>query len=266
MHDYGFWYGDDKGYLEPLYGIIHGQRVKGSELLWKMCRLALANHEGFDPKYLANITVKELGRIFSDNNGPVPWPDFETRFRMTRAYGGWFLDEGINPQNIIEAANKTEEPLHYFLTWMRIIPGYNRDLLEKRNLLLAMALANRPEKFLNVKDPQNWRPIVDYHLMRVALRLGLVDLFEQRSAKIITRKGRWVISGTEREIRYAVFNAVSEIINQSGRPMSFIDEKMWMGRKYCPEMEPPNCIKCIFNGVCKKRIELFQPVFRTTSY
>ena len=161
-------------------------------------------------------------------------------------------------------ANQKEEPLKEFLWQVRQIPGYNRDLLEKKNLLLAMTLANRPEKFLDVKDPENWKPLVDYHLMRISLRLGLVYL-EKEIQKTI-KKREWVHFGIEREIRYAVFNAVSEIIKESDRPMSFIDEKLWLSRRYCPEMEAPDCPKCVFDSICKKRIDLFQPVFRTTAY
>jgi hypothetical protein len=265
MHDYGFYYGDDKGYLEPLYGIFHGIKTKGSDLLWKMCRLALANHEGFDPKYLANITVKELGRIFSDDNGPVIWPDFETRFRMTRAFGRWFIKRGITAEEIVANANSKKESLFYFLSVLRKIPGYDSDPLEKKNLLLAMALANRPEKFLKVNDPEQWMPLVDYHLMRLSLRLGMIEIHDREALRKNCNR-EWVDFDIERRIRYATYNAVNDLIVKSGRQMSFIDEKIWMARQYCPEMKKPDCSKCIFESICKKRVELFQPIFRTTNY
>jgi hypothetical protein len=264
LHDFGFWYGDEKGYLEPLYGTFNGEKRKGADSLWRMCRLALANHKGFDPKHLANITVKELAEIFSDDNGPVPWPNFETRFKMTRAFGKWFIQNRTTSLDIVRRANEEEQPLREFLFWMRMIPGYDEDFLQKRNLLLAMVLANRPEKFLKIRDPQNWRPIVDYHLMRTSLRLGLVELDEKDREK--NEKREWISAETERLIRLPVYDAVGDVIKKSDKPMSFIDEKMWMARKYCPETEPPDCSKCIFDSVCKKRVAFFQPVFRTTAY
>ena len=57
-----------------------------------------------------------------------------------------------------------------------------------------------------------------------------------------------------------------QVIRESGHAMSFIDEKMWSARRYCPEMTMPNCPECVFSEVCKKRTELFQPIFRTTAY
>lgn len=265
IHDYGFWYGDDRGYLEPLYGTINGERAKGSDLLWKACMRAFNKDiMRFEPYRLFAISPVELASIFSDDNGPIPFPDFGLRFATTRAFGRWFVKEKTTPGKIIEAANENDMPLCYFLSSIRTIPGYNRDLFQKRNLLLAMALANRPEHFLEVKDLESWRPIVDYHLMRLALRIGLVGLAPEEARS--NKKREWVFDWLEQEIRRATFDAAWELIQKSGRPMSFIDEKMWMARKYCPEMESPDCVKCIFTSICKKRTKLFQPIIRTTAY
>lgn len=99
MHQYGFWYGDEKGYVEPLYGEIGGKQIKGSDLLWRVAKRALdKDEEVFEPKRLAVIKPKELAQIFSDDNGPIPFPDFEKRFQLTRSYGKWFINENENPQ------------------------------------------------------------------------------------------------------------------------------------------------------------------------
>jgi len=269
MHDYGFWFGDNNGYLEPIYGTFYGVKSKGSDLLWKMCMRVLRKDEKqFEPAKLAVIQPLELAEIFSDfsdDRGPFPFPDFEARFKMTRAYGRWFIEEKTSPSEIVILANQEDEPLKEFLWWTRKIPGYNRDpFFYKKNLLLAMIFSNRPEKFLKVKDPQNWRPVVNYHLMRLALRLGLIELEKIDQKK--NEKREWINMYIEIEIRRAVYVVLCELIEISGQSMSFIDEKIWMGRKYCPEMEKPDCPKCIFTSVCKKRVELFQPIFRTTNY
>jgi len=274
MHDYGFWYGDEKGYYAPLSGNMWSEkikgRVKGSDLLWMACKKAFSDVDNerlcvFEPTRLANVFPIKLAEILSDADGPIFWPSFEERFRMTRAYGRWFMEQNVAPSWIVEQSNKAEGPLEFFLAWTREIPGYNMDpFFMKKNMLLAMALANRPEKFLKVTDLQNWKPLIDYHLMRVSLRLGIVELI---GAKLkANKKRRWTGALTETVIREATYEAVMGLIGKSGRPMSYIDEKMWMGRKYCPEMNAPECDKCIFERVCKKRIELFQPVYRTTNY
>ncbi len=88
MQDFGFWYGDDKGYLEPLHGEMCGKRIKGSDLLWNACIRTLFYRDAaaFEPFNLAKISPQKFAEILSDDNGPIIWPDFETRFKMTRAY------------------------------------------------------------------------------------------------------------------------------------------------------------------------------------
>ncbi len=267
MHQFGFWYGDEHGYMEPLFGTINGKNTKGSDLLWKASMRALEQDtECFEPKKLAVISPHDLARkILADDNEPVLFPDFETRFQLTRAYGRWFQERSsTNPLGLVQFSNCSKNPLGKFLEIMREVPGYNEDKLQKKNLLLAMILTNRPEKWLEVQDLLNWRPIVDYHLMRLALRQGLVDLDDHEREQNETRS--WTDEATEASIRQSAYDAIGMIIKESGKPMSFVDENYWNGRRYCPEMKIPDCQKCLFNSVCKKRIELFQPVHRTSAY
>lgn len=265
LHNYGYWYGDPSGYTAPLYGTWKGQKVKGSDLLYKMIMRSLREDPHiFLPERLARMSEKELWRIFSDDNGPVSFFETDARLRRTKKYGEWFQENFTNPRELLDDANEDDYPLRHFLSELRLIPGFDRDSLQKRNLLLAMSLANRPEAFLRVTDKQHWKPIVDYHLMRLALRLGLVDLDETETWRNEGR--RWVTAREEHAIRIATYEAVKLLIRASGRSMAFIDEKMWMARKYCPEMTKPVCEKCIFANACAKRIKLFQPVYRTTAY
>lgn len=267
LHQYGFWHGDEKGYCQPLYGMLDGKLVKGSDLIWKVSKKALDRNQGqFKPRELYDIAPHELvRRIFHDDNGPILFPDFETRFQLTRAYARTLLVTDSSPEKIVEIANANKNSLEEFLYLTGKIPGFNKDPLMKKNLLLAMALANRPEKFLKVNDPQNWTPIVDYHLMRVSLRLGLVVLHDRR-ARFLNEAREWVLENEEENIRYFTHQAVQNLIEQSGLSMFAIDKLLWMARRYCPEMEEPDCEKCIFTSVCKKDTTLFQPVFRTTAY
>lgn len=266
LHQYGFWHGDENGYWEPIFGCLDGENLKGSDLLWAACKKALDNDPLiFEPAGLAKISLDDLQeKIFVDDNGPIDFPDCPERHRLTNRYGQWFAEEQNEPIKIVELANSLKRSLDFFLWLTQKIPGYNADRFDKKNLLLAMVLSNRPERFLKIGDPQSWSPIVDYHLMRLALRLGLVDLSDKE--RPINEKRLWVNAKAECRIRRATYRAIRRLISRSGKSMLFIDEKLWMGRRYCPEAEEPQCSKCIFTEVCKKRTELFQPVFRTTNY
>ncbi|MEK7566914.1 MAG: hypothetical protein AAB527_02155, partial [Patescibacteria group bacterium] len=218
MHMYGFWYGDHIGYVSPMYGTVNGKECKGADLIMK-CATKFLNAGGdFSPEYFARITPKEFAEIFSDDNGPIVFPDFEMRYKLTRAYGEFLCRTGISPLDGIENVNKYERPLEMFLEGTGIFPGapgYIGDPLLKKNTLLAMALANRPEHFLKVGPDEEWPPIVDYHLMRLALRLGLIEL-DPLVAKVIIERV-WVNEETENEIRNAVFFAVGAVIAESGK-------------------------------------------------
>lgn len=266
LHQYGFWYGDDKGYVEPMIGNIGKKKLKGSDLLWGLCRRMMNSEFNWTNAFvLAHITPEQLATILVDDTA-TPWPNFEDRLQMTRAYGRWLGGRNLCPGSIVAFANQVKNPLERFLDLMSL-PGNNpwlNDPLQKKQLLLAMILANRPEKFLQVVGGEDWHPIVDYHLMRVALRLGMVDLSADEMKTNVNR--RWAPVVQEAVIRGETKAAVIGLIEQSGLPMATIDETLWMARRYCPEMTNPECDKCLLNSVCAKRTELFQPVLRTTAY
>lgn len=265
MHQFGFWYGDENGYNSPLYGVVGGKKVKGSDLLLKTARKTLAKDIlMFIPDKLAALSPEKFASIFSDDSGPIPFPDFEERFKITKSYAKWFKEHNTSPGKIVYDTNKEKYPLENFLLVTSKIPGYDKDRLQKKNLLLAMVLANRPEKLLKVGDNERWQAPIDYHLMRVSLRLGLLDLDERQVSENIQR--RWVKNSVEKDIRSKTRAATEMLIKKSGKTMPEIDSILWRARGYCPEMEEPDCTKCIFTDVCKKRTKLFQPVFRTTNY
>lgn len=267
MHDYGFWLGDERGYVEPLYGEIDGKRLKGSDLLWTLSMRAYreSGSRFFNPNNLAKLQYVEFIKWLPEGYG---FQDTMTRYATTVEYGQHgrsFNRLSCRVETLMQVVNEYSEPLDAFLDITSTFPGYNQDtFFKKKNLLLAMILANRPEKFLKVGQEEKWPPIVDYHLMRVALRLGLIELslieYDQLSKRV------WVDGWLEADIRKKTFQAIEAVIDLSGKPMSEIDFLLWSARRYCPEMTEPSCPKCVFGDVCHKRIELFQPVFRTTNY
>ncbi len=105
---FGFWYGDDCGYVGPIFGVINGKKMKGSDLLWGAAKKALDKDETrFAPSRFADITPQELAyEYLSDDNGFIPFPDFEARFRLIRSFGKWFARKEISP-SLISMAVRT---------------------------------------------------------------------------------------------------------------------------------------------------------------
>lgn len=269
LHQHGFWHGDQDGYHAPMFATFDGKRVKGSDALWRTLIRAL-NQAGavLNPHIHSGLTEGELTELlFVHDEGPLPLPDPMTRLDLTRAYGHWFLmnkRKGLTPSSIVEAANREAKPLAAFLEAVSWIPGFDADPFHKKARLLALALMNRPEAFLKPSPDEQLGPIVDYHLMRVALRLGLVYVDDRNAQRL--EKRIWCRPVVEEKIRTAVHEALIRVQELSGVSSAALDFAMWSARKYCPEMTEPECGKCRFASVCAKRTELFQPVLRTTAY
>jgi len=84
LHQHGFWYGDDLGYVKPLTGTMNGKTVKGSDLLWKALMKAFVRDNSiFKPEQLAYMEPEELlSKIFADDNGPIPFPTAKNDFKL----------------------------------------------------------------------------------------------------------------------------------------------------------------------------------------
>ncbi len=266
LHNYGFWHGDMKGYAGPLVGNLGGKPRKGSDLLWRIgMRKFAEDPDWFLPVRLANISRSTIiDELFRDDDGPIAFRDLPARATATHLFSRWLVERKMTMRKIVRTANAHTRSLDAFLRLMRVIPGFDRDRLEKRQFLLAMALHNRPERFLEVNDPEHWMPVVDYHLMRVCLRTGMVEL--EGDEPETNRRRAWVEVGTGNAIRGECFAALKKCQDDSGRSHALNDFAFWKARRSCPEMSEPDCSKCHFNGFCARRTDLFQPVYETTDY
>ena len=126
-------------------------------------------------------------------------------------------------------------------------------------------MEHRPEHFLKVNDPQNYRPIIDYHLQRSALRTGLVNINEPFLMEKL-RKRAMVSEDEELAVRDAVYRAIYDVVKTSGSTVAAIDYFFFQNRHTCPEMSVPDCASCPVRSICSQQTELFQPVFRTEAY
>lgn len=268
LQNYGFWLANETVYTEPLIGMLDGKERKGSDLLWRICLKRLKEHpNSLNPFFLRGFSDQSFEKLFSDDNGVIPFRDLRRRIVTARKYAKWFCDPyqgGTQPAEMVARANASAQPLGRFLEFMRSVPGFDKDPLEKRQMLLAMALANRPEEFLKVTDPGNWMPIVDYHCMRVCLRSGLVRL--NKKERELSEGRVWAPSEMEAKIREICFQIMREVERLSGRTHAVVDLAFFKARRYCPEMTEPNCTKCILQDICAQDTDLFQLVLDTTNY
>ena len=146
------------------------------------------------------------------------------------------------------------------------LPGYREDPLAKKAMMLAVVLGNRPERFLRAVDRDSLGPIVDYHIMRGCLRTGCVRIHDDGLRQRLEARS-WVESGQEAAVREATLEAMGRLCERSGLGVDAVDGFFFVnGRTRCLEGEAPHCSPCPVREDCARHEELFQPIFRTTSY
>jgi len=137
--------------------------------------------------------------------------------------------------------------------------------LRKKAGLLALVLSQRPEGFLALGAGEKIPPVIDYHLMRSCLRVGLVDVLDEALREKLC--GRQEVSlADEWAVRYAAYLSIGRVVSVSGKSVGAVDWFFFNARKRCPEMTEPACHLCPIDPACTHRKELFQPVLRTTFY
>ncbi len=266
LHQFGFWTDDGGRWTGPMYGEGGGRRWKGSDFVWQAFSRAVATDPGvLEPARMAD-ELDLVDRICAADDGSCPLPDLDSHRALHRAYGRELLERGLDWEQTLAELNGAPAPVAALLELLSELPGYREDPLAKKANLLAVILAGRPERFLDARDPESVRPIVDYHLMRGCLRTGCVRVVDAELAGRLEARV-WVDVVEEEAIRGACFDAIGELVRRSGRSMAEVDAFFFArGRSLCLETEPPRCEECGLRPDCGRHTGLFQPVFRTTCY
>ena len=265
-HQFGFWKLAGDRYGAPMTAVVDGKMRKGSDFIVASATRAWNR----DPRIFTREGLQLAGEegwaeIFRDDQGANPLPMWPEHLDIIRRYAAWLRDTEQTPAGIVAAANASPASLAAFLEAVAEIPVYSEDPMRKKLHLLAIILETRPEHFLQVSDPQNHKPIIDYHLQRSALRTGLVDV-EDPGIRAVLEERRVVPEVVEHEIRAAVYDAVAQLVERSGASVAAVDYFFFTNRTRCPEMREPDCPACPVRDICARRTRLFQPVFRTAAY
>jgi hypothetical protein len=266
LQQFGFWSEKDGRYGEPMIAPLNGKQLKGSDYLWAVYyRMLGENPAMLSPEGHAALDAETLATYFRADDGTSPLSVFTERLHLARAYGQDLKALGITPAGIVERANTSARPLQTFLAFLDHIGGYKEDPLRKKSALLAIILQQRPEKFLRQLPDEPVPPIVDYHIQRSCLRIGLVKVVDGALREKL--ENRLLLDEDEEwAIREAVYRAMNELQKASGCSMGALDKFFFDNRRRCPEMTEPDCANCPIDTVCAHHKSLFQPIIRTTFY
>jgi ribokinase len=265
LQQFGFWHLEGEHYSHPLVATVDSEERKGAFYLFRAyLRWLEQAPEMLSPARQAELTEAELLELLRADDGTDPMPALDMHLALGRQYGQDMLALGLTPRSMVDQANASGAPLHTLLSTLDHIGGYKEDPLRKKSALLAMVLRQRPEAFL-ADCADDIPPVIDYHVMRSCLRIGLIDINDDALAGKLER--REVLSEDEEwAVRSAAHSAIAQLVAESGASMGAVDWFFFQARKRCPEMTQPQCSACSVDPLCAHRKELFQPVRRTSFY
>jgi hypothetical protein len=266
LQQFSFWTEQNGRYHQPLIAPIGGVQQKGAFYLFDAYRRRLEIVPDFcSPQRQADMTRAELLDILRSDEGLDPMPTLGLHLEMAHAYGRDMLALGLTPEIILQRSRASSRPLRTFINLLDTIGGYKEDPLRKKTDLLALILNQRPEAFLPFGKEEGVEPVIDYHLMRSNLRVGLIDILDQDLKQKLA--ARQLVSPSEEwAVRHAAYRAIEQVVALSGKDMGAVDWFFFGARKRCPEMTEPECSSCPLDSVCAHQRELFQPVLRTSFY
>ncbi|MCE4611410.1 MAG: hypothetical protein F7B17_05510 [Desulfurococcales archaeon] len=248
---------------KPYEALVKGRRFHGADLLYRLGALKLEE----DPKFftaerLARVSEREVEEWLSV--GEVKPPDVEVRAKLLRDIGSKLLSiyGGSAYRVIVESKGYLRRGVgEGLIDRLKVFTAY-QDPVEKKAFLLAKFLERRGVvRFL---DSENKEVPVDNHLVRIALRLGIVSVDRGLMERI---RSRAELDWREDVIlRLAVREAYKIVAEAGGIDPFILDDFLWMfGRKCCTRENPvcraecrEGCAAiggcdggCILSGVCK---------------
>lgn len=266
LQQFGFWYERDGTWAGSMIATIDGTDRKGSDYLWAMYRRWVERQpDALAPARQAGVTLDDWSAAAADDQGRDPFPEPALCVELANAYGRTLLALGVGIDDLIRAASVTPTPMRALLSLLDHVGGYREDPLRKKAALLAVILRQRPEQLLAAAAHDDAPPIVDYHIQRTCLRTGMITITDAALRDAVAAR-RVIDVDAEWAVRRAAADAVADLSRLSGRDMGTVDWFLFTMRHRCPEATVPDCAACPADPVCAHRVELFQPVLRTTAY
>ena len=244
--------------LIPSEGRIHGERLRGSMYMWRRLRLAVQDGQlSLNANDLADLDENALRRAFVDDDGNSPLsPGWSDRVSNIRDLGRRLSDSWDGDfERVVAAADGS---LEAFATMSATFRAFD-DPVQKLTMVNAIMLAGSGLAYFDTEP----LPGIDYHLMRQALRQGLVVPTPEVARML--RSGADLFESDSLELRLAIRDALVQVANQANISTAVLDNLYWMNKRVCSEATP-HCSGCMFNDKCARETEYGSPVEQTRYY
>lgn len=233
--------------FKGMRGVLEGQEYLGSDLFFALAlRAARGDPAIFTAQRMAAITARQFDALFSLDGDPShpATPRGVERARLLRETAQALLQRYDGSLERLlstsEGFLRRESGLGVLDVFMTL-PGYYDPHLKKAFVLLKIW---RRLGLWEARDKHNLFIPVDYHLLRVALRSGIVQVQDAAWQQRL-RERAVATPAEEEEIRSTVKQAYKRVEQLSGIDVFTLDEIFWtLGRSCCHHDRPARCDTC----------------------
>ncbi len=231
-------------------------------------QIAKESPELLDANYINHLSIQELIQcikpFFAEDHiaENCTLDRLEERAYLWREMAGFLIK---NSDDVLKFVKKSQNQAGYFYENLKKTEAYADPLQKKTSFLMKLL---EDAGFINFTSQDEIIPIMDYHMQRVLLRTGCVEVQDHELEKHLKSKKNMA---DDSEIRKACIDSMKIIAEESGLSVLKMNDVFYtMGRSCCNEhplcsagscgKEPctlslavdiPHNHKCIFESVCK---------------
>lgn len=260
--NFRFWRLVD-GVVVPEQGEIDGRAYRGAMYMWRSLRRALdAGVPVLDAAFLANLTDADFDAVFTDEHGHNPLAVArDDRIANLRDLGRILLADWNG--RFVELVRASRGSLVGFAHLSRRLRAFDDPVYK---LTMVNAIMHAGSGVFAFRDEP--LPAIDYHLLRQALRQGLL-LPEALLRGKLTRCEP-LTTPESQELRRVALAAFVDLSARSGVSGQILDNRYWANRVNCSDqpvcLNPATAARCPFLDACALAREFALPVEWTRYY
>lgn len=249
------------GHVVAAAGEIAGETYRGSMYLWRRLRCAIDRGElPLDADGLADLTREQFELAFQDDHGRFPLaPGAHDRLANLNDLGRRLVTDwrGEFRNMVLAAGGSLTEFARLSARFRAFDDPVQKLTMVNAIMLCGSRLASFDEEPL---------PAIDYHLVKQAVRQGLVTPHGSLNEKLTN--GVMLDPDESLALRSATLKALVAVATEAGMSTALLDNMYWLNRRICSE-DSPACEtggSCPFGSVCAKRTGYGLPLELTRYY
>ncbi len=225
-----------------LQGTVDGTFLRG----WDYLRAAMLKATAKDnpivyPTALSKMTGATLLDIIKGDDRKGEISDLEERVRLLNDMGSKMQQNGVDSvQKLFEQSGGHLDQYGEKQGLYRLLSGFEAysDPVKKKSSYFFTLM--KRQGFWDYADPENLLPVVDYHEIRINLRLGTVKINdEELRSKLATKQE--VTWQDDIDIRSSVQQAMVYIAKEAGIGHGKLHYFLWNLSRNCCNRDAPHC-------------------------